>query len=165
VELADNQAYSLTLGITRGSGLDTVDGVERLSGVPSNHQPLLLSLGVLKGGNRFLFAVLPGSVVSGPGQCLPGGVDCEIIVLKPGQIESVAETTGLGPVNVAQFAVTGVHIVNYSSIAGAQLARRRASGLGERLLHQADLPAIGFFPFNPGLGALVDLRNLNHGGN
>ena len=44
---------------------------------------------MLKGGKRVLFAVQAGAVVHGPGQCTPGPIDCEIVSLKPNQIESV----------------------------------------------------------------------------
>jgi hypothetical protein len=163
--LAGNEAYTVTVGISQGSGLFTLPGVERLRPLPSASRSLLLPLGVLRGGNRVLFAVLAGAVVSGPGRCVPGGVDCEVLVLAPNQIEHLSLQTTSGRVSVADFAVTAVHVKRFSSVAAAQAARRAVSAQGDGLLHRADLPAVDLFPFDPSLGALVDQRNLNAGGN
>ena len=53
-------------------------------------------LGVLKGGNRVLFAVTPGTVVEGRGVCIPGPINCQVVSLAPDQVESVWRSTSTG---------------------------------------------------------------------
>lgn len=164
--LTAKQAYHVTISITNSAGgLDTIDPVVRLSPLPSQRQPLLVELGVLKGGRRVLFAVQPGTVVSGPGTCTPGPIDCEIISLGQDQTETISKQTGSDVVQVAQFAVTGIQADQYPSAAAADRARRTVSAFGSRLISKSTLSALSLFQYQPSLGALVDLRNVTIGGN
>jgi hypothetical protein len=163
--LTATQAYHVTLAITNSSGgLDTIDPLTRLSVLPNIRQPLLIELGVLQGGNRVLFAVQPGTVVSGPGTCTPGPVDCEILSLGQDQTEQLSVETPSGPSQVALFAVTGITADQYSSAAAAGQARRASSAAGRNLLAQSTLSALSLFQYEPSLGVVVDLRNLTVGG-
>jgi hypothetical protein len=163
--LTSFQAYHVTVSITNAKGgLDTLDPLERLSFLPSGRQPLLVQLGVLKGGRRVLFVVLPGTVVTGPGTCTPGPIDCEILSLAPGQTEGLSMQSPTGVVSVAQFAVTAITADQHSSTAAADKARRMASAAGRRLLSKATLGALSLFQYRPSVGAVVDLRNLTVGG-
>jgi hypothetical protein len=163
--LTSTQSYGVTLSLTTfAGGLDTIDPLERLSLVPSAQQPLLVYLGVLKGGRDALFAVQPGTVVSGPGSCTPGPTDCEILSLAQDQIESLAASTGSGTANVALFAVTAIKVGKHASVAHANRARREASAAGRALLDASTLPALPLFEYQPDVGAVVDLRNLAVGG-
>ena len=92
--LQADETYRVTLAITNSKGgLNRIDPVERLTVLPSKSDPLLVELGVLKGGDRVLFAVQPGTVVHGPGKCTPGAIDCEVLSLGTNQIESVSVQT------------------------------------------------------------------------
>ncbi|HWF34168.1 MAG TPA: hypothetical protein VG295_02325 [Solirubrobacteraceae bacterium] len=163
--LTDKQAYHVTVALSSGSGnVNTVDPVDRLSLFPSDQQPLLLELGVLNGGHRVLFAVQPGTVVHGPGQCTPGPVDCEIVSLAPNEIEWVGQSGTSGVTAVALIAVTGINAANYPSAAAADKARRVSSAAGRRLLNQSKLRALSLFEYRPSLGALVNLSNVTVGG-
>jgi hypothetical protein len=163
--LTARQAYHVTISITNSAGgLDTIDPVQRLSPIPSEKRPLLIELGVLKGGNRVLFAVQPGTVVSGPGTCTPGPIDCEILSLGQDQVEQLSMQTATAVVPVAQFAVTAIQADQYSSAAAATKARALVSSAGSRLLSASTLGALSLFQYQPGLGAVVDLRNLTIGG-
>ncbi len=144
--------------------MNTLADVARLAPLPSAAQPLLLPLGVLEGGRRVLFAVLPGAVVSGPGRCVPGTVDCEVLVLSPNQIEDLGRQTSTGTAQVTQFAVTGVQAVRYPSVAAADRARSQVSDIGRQMLASAELPAVSLFPYDARLGALLDERSLSAGG-
>jgi hypothetical protein len=128
-------------------------------------QPLLVELGVLRGGRRVLFAVQPGTGVSGGGRCVPGPVDCELISLAPNQVENLSRTSSTGAVAVAQFAITQIGIDHHSSVAAAGKARRAESAAGRRLLDNSTLSALSLFHYNPSIGAVVDLRDLTVGGN
>ncbi len=91
--LTSTQSYEVKLAITNSAGgLDTIDPLERLSVLPSKQQPLLVELGVLKGGDRVLFALEPGAEVSG-GTCIPGPIDCEIVSLAQDQTVTLSEQT------------------------------------------------------------------------
>jgi hypothetical protein len=162
--LAGDQAYDVTLTLTDPSGgLDTIDSLERLSVLPNAANPLLVELGVLQGGKRVLFAVSPGTVVSGPGTCTPGPIDCEILSLGQEQTEGVSLQSAGGPRSVALFAVTGIVADRYSSAAAADADRRQQSQAGRQLLNLLQLDALSLFRYEPSVGAVVDLRNLTAG--
>lgn len=161
--LTATQAYGVTLAITNSAGgLDKIDPLDRLSVLPSRQQPLLVELGVLQGGGRVLFAVQPDAVVSGPGSCLPGPIDCQILSLAAGQTETLSSTSGA--VSHVLFAVTAITADQYPSTAAAAAARQKASAAGRKLLSTSTLSALSLFRYDPTLGAVVDLRNLRVGG-
>jgi hypothetical protein len=164
--LSQTQSYAVTLAITKpGGGLDTFDPIERLTALPSRQMPLLLELGVLKGGHRVLFAVQPAAVLYGPGTCIPGRINCQILSLGEDQIETVGLKTATGSVPLAQFAVTAVSADRHRTPAAAQEARRQTSAFGQRVLRATHLSALSLFPYMPSVGAIVDRRNLTAGGN
>jgi hypothetical protein len=164
--LQADETYRVTLAITNAKGgLNRIDPVERLAVLPSNSDPLLVELGVLKGGNRVLFAVQPGTVVHGPGKCTPGAIDCEVLSLGANQVESVSVQTPTGESPVTQFAVTAIGTDKHGSRSAADKARRQASEAGHRLLSKSTLKALSLFEYDPSIGAVLDLRNLTVGGN
>lgn len=159
--LTATQSYGVTLAMTAsGGGLNTIDSLVRLSPLPSENEPLLVELGVLKGGHRVLFVVQPGTAVNGPGTCTPGPIDCEILSLGQDQTEGVSIQSSSGPTSVASFAVTGISAVNHASPGAADKARRQESAAGRRILDASTLGALSLFQFQPNLGAVVDLSNL-----
>jgi hypothetical protein len=163
--LSATQSYHVTLAVTNSSGgLDTVDPLERLSVVPSEQQPMLVELGVLKGGHRVLFVVQRGTVVNGPGICTPGPIDCEILSLGQDQTEAVAVQSSTGVVEGPLFAVTAIKTDEQPSAAAADKVRRMESAAGRALLNESTLSALSLFHYDPSLGAVVDLRNLTIGG-
>jgi hypothetical protein len=164
--LRDTQSYRVALSITNASGgLNRIDSLERLSLVPSQSDPMLVELGVLKGGHRVLFAVQPGTVVRGPGSCTPGPIDCEVLSLAPNQVENVSEQVPSGTNSTAQFAVTAIGVDNHPTVAAASRARREASAAGAKLLDHSTLNTLSLFQYQPSIGAVLDLRNLTVGGN
>jgi hypothetical protein len=164
--LTSAQAYDVAFAITNNSGgFDTIDPLVRLSELPSHQQPLLVELGVLKGGQRVLFAVMPGTVVNGPGTCTPGPIDCQILSLGQNQTEVLSSTAPAGNVvQVADFAITSISAKTYSSAAAASQARNASSAAGRKLLNASTLSALSLFQYEPSLGVVVDLRNLTVGG-
>lgn len=163
--LTATEAYHVTLAITNTSGgIDTIDPLERLSVLPDPTQPLLIELGVLSGGHRVLFAVEPGTVVSGPGTCTPGPIDCEILSIAPDQTEGISTESAGKVTSVAEFAVTGITVDHHASAAIALAARSEESAIGRELLDRSALGALSLFRYDPSLGYVVDLRNLTIGG-
>jgi hypothetical protein len=132
----------------------------RLSPLPSARQPLLVELGVLRGGSRVLFAVQPGTVVRGPGTCIPGPIHCELLSLAQAQTERLSVRSASGTVEVALFAVSAIRVVRHASRSAAQRARRAESAAGRRVLNHSSLGALSLFRYVPGVGAVEDLRNL-----
>ena len=164
--LSATQSYNVELAITNSSGgLNTIDPLERLSVLPNNRQPLLVELGVLKGGNKVLFLVQPRAVVNGPGTCIPGPGDCEILELGQQQIETLGVALPGGDQVVSDFAVTGITAANHPSVAAAQRARRQKSPFGQALVNASSSAALPLFPYVPALGVIVDQRNVTVGGN
>ncbi len=163
--LSPTESYHVAVSITNASGgFDRIDPLERLSVLPSQQHPLLIELGVLKGGHRVLFAVEPGAVLTGPGTCTPGPIDCEILSLGLDQIEGVAMHSPTGAIPLAQFAVTTIGADQHSSVAAANKARGQVSATGRTLLGKLSLPALSLFSYEPSVGAVVDLRDLTVGG-
>jgi hypothetical protein len=160
VGLTASQSYNVSLSITNSSGgLDTIDSLERLSVLPNRRVPLLVELGVLKGGKRVLFALTSYAVVHGPGRCTPSRADCQILVLARGQVESLAARADRWTSPSALFAVTAIRAQGHGSAAAAAKLRRRESAAGRRLLNNSRLNALSKFRYEPSLGAIVDLRN------
>ena len=164
--LTGNEAYEVSVAITNGNGgLNTIDPLQRLSELPSAQQPLLVELGVAQNGNHVLFAAQPNAIVSGPGTCIPGPIDCEILSLRANQTESIATGTGSAtPTVVSLFEVTGISKQSYSSAAAADKARHTHSAAGQALLAKSKLTALSLFRYEPALGTVVDLRSLSVGG-
>ncbi len=163
--LSPTETYQVTLAMTTPTGgLNTTDSVERLSVMPGQKQPLMVELGVLKGGHRVLFLLRPGTVVSGPGTCTPGPIDCEILSLGQEQIEHLGTSSSTGVDPVALFAVTAIQAHRYATRAAAGRMRRVVSVAGQRLVNGSTSAALSLFRYEPSLGALVDLRDLSVGG-
>jgi hypothetical protein len=163
--LTGTQAYRVTISNTNSTGgVDTNNPVERLSVLPSQQLPLLVELGVLKGGHRVVFVVEPGTVVNGPGTCTPGPIDCEILSLAPNQIEGVAASSASGKVSGTLMSVTGISTESYGSTAAADQARLAESAAGRHLLNASTSSALSLFDYKLSLGAVVDLSNVTVGG-
>jgi hypothetical protein len=164
--LTAKQSYDVALSITNASGgLNQTDPLERLSVLPSNQQPLLVELGVLKGGKRVVFAVQPGTVVTGGAACTPGPIDCEILTVAQDQTVTLSTQSKAGPVYVAKFAIIGITAQDNGSAAAANRARRKESAAGRKLLDSSNSSSLSLFQYDPTVGAVVDLRNLTVGGN
>jgi hypothetical protein len=162
--LTATQAYDVALTITNpAGGLGTIDPLVRLSPVPNQEQPLLVELGVLKGGSRVLFAVQPGTVVGGPGTCTPGPIDCEILSLGQDQTEAVGVKSSSGESSSSLFAITGISARDYPSAAAADKARRAESAAGRAILDASTAISLSLFRYDPSVGAVIDLRNLTVG--
>jgi hypothetical protein len=155
-------AYHVTLAITNAAGgVNAIDPLVRDSALPSDSQPLLVELGVLQGGKRVLFQVQSGSVVGGPGTCIPGPVDCEILSLGIGQTESVKAA---GASSSTLFQVTDIYVDQYGTAAQASRARAHVDAVGRKLLAGSNSSTLALFQYDPASDAVVDLRNLTVGG-
>jgi hypothetical protein len=91
---------------------------------------------------------------------LPGPVDSELVSLAPGQSETISSAHSAA----VQFAVAAINTDRFPSAAAADRARRSAAPAGSELLAAASLSALSLFQYDPGAGAVVDMRNLTVGG-
>ena len=163
---APTDAYHVSISITNKSGgVTPLDPFQRDGTLPNDQQPLLVELGVAKGAHNVLFAVQSGAVVSGPGSCTPGPLDCEILTLAPGQTEGIATQSTKGPVSVALYQITGISVDRFGSKAAAAKARAKTDAVGRALLDNSTSSTLSLFQYDPSLDAVVDERNLTVGGN
>ena len=162
--LSSNQSYQVELAMTNPSGgINTIDSLQRLSVLPSAKQPWLVELGVLKGGNRVLFAVQPKTLWSGPGVCTPGPADCEILSLAPGQTENLGVQTPSGDYWTTLFAITRITAQKFPSAGAADRARKSESAAGRAILNRSTSGSLSLFRYSPSVGAVLDLRSLTVG--
>jgi hypothetical protein len=170
----------VTISITNDSnGVDAIDPVQRLTVLPNERHAMLVELGVLRGGRRVLFAVQPGTTVQGAGTCTPGPIDCQILALRPDQVESISssssgsdqtanlnasgsDTTAPAPI---RFAITAIKADEHGSAGAADQTRRSESAAGRALLNSSHADALALFHYDPSIGAVIDLRNVSVGGN
>jgi hypothetical protein len=159
--LTPRESFGVRLAMTtpRG-GVRTINPLERLTPLPAVAQPLMVELGVLTGGNRVVFALSPRTVVSGPGRCIPGPLDCEILSMARGQRERLGFRNSHRATEVAVFAVAAITIEHHASQRAAMRVRNQASGAGRRVLNSFFLPALSLFRYSLSVGAVIDQRNL-----
>jgi hypothetical protein len=164
--LRSDEAYDVAVSVTdAGGGLNAIDPFERDRALPSDQRPELVELGVLQGAHSVLFAVQPGATFTGPGTCVPGPLDCEILQLAPGQTEGISATSGVGTVTTTLFQVTGIGVQHFSSAAAAGRARAATDPVGRALLAGSTASALSLFQYELSLDSVVDQRNLTVGGN
>jgi hypothetical protein len=159
-QLGRRDSYSVDMSVVDATGSRSLTGVTRLSPLPSSTNPLVEYLGVLKSGRGAAFLVNPGAVVMGPGLCLPKASDCQVLVLKPGQLEALGVRTAGGPVTQASIAVTGWKVVTHSSVAAARQARAQEVKQGRTLVTQSAQPALGDLVYTIAQGAVSIIPNI-----
>jgi hypothetical protein len=157
-------AVAVAMSDPNTGNVTTLNPVQRLSILPNKQQPLLVELGVLEGANHVAFAVQPGAVVSGPGTCIPGPTDCEVLTLPLEKVETLSVDSTFGVQEVTDFAVTSIRTVDYGSAGAAAKARRKASAAGRRLLNSTGSEALSLFTYDSNRGVLIDQRNVKVGG-
>jgi hypothetical protein len=136
-------SYSVDVRVEDATGLRNISDLERLSPVPSATNALAEYLGVAKSGRSADFVLNPGVTVTGPAACLPSATDCQVIELKPGQVEGLLQSTSTGtPVFQGALAVTNWGVVTHSSVAAADTARRQEDQTGRQLMLASAQPAL-----------------------
>jgi hypothetical protein len=153
-KLGSRDSYSVDMNVVDSTGARNLIGVMRLSPLPSSTNPLVEYLGVLKGGRAAAFLVNPGTVVQGPGRCLPKASDCQVLELKPGQLESLGVRTSGGTVSQASIAVSDWRVVSHPTIAAARKARAQEVKQGRTLVTQSAQPALTDLVYTVAQGAI-----------
>jgi hypothetical protein len=117
--------------------------VKRLQALPSNDEPVLIYLGVLKDKKTAVFLVDSGVVAQGDGSCMPSRATCETIHVKEGETEFfdvVPEDIGDGTTPAAgsgaqyQLDVIKIRKKVTSSASTAKKSLARVSESGRKIL-------------------------------
>jgi hypothetical protein len=159
-KLGRRDSYSVDMNVVDATGARSLSGLERLSPLPSATNPLIEYLGVLKSGRAAAFLVNPGVVVQGPGVCLPRTGDCQVLVLKPGQLEALGVRTAGAPIIQASVAVAGWRVVTHHSVAAARQARSAEVKQGRTLVTQSAQPALSDLVYTVAQGAVSIIPNI-----
>lgn len=151
-------SYRVDVQATDSTGAHTATHLPRLSPLPNPADPLLLFLGVLKGGARaaFLFPRPVRFVGAFSGRCLPSIDACEIVELGSGQAVGLllAGATDTTKPQVT-FSPT-ITIEAHSTKAAAQKVRAQRSSQGLALLAKADPAARQALRYSTRGGALTE---------
>jgi hypothetical protein len=82
--------YRVDVKVGEPGHLDERKGVEKLEALPGKSRPVFIFLGASEDGKRALFAISDqAGKPAGDGTCVPGKTDCQYLVLKAGEAESV----------------------------------------------------------------------------
>jgi hypothetical protein len=160
-KLRSVDSYAVDVKVQDATGARSLSNLERLSPVPSATNALAEYLGVAKSGRAADFVLNPGVVASGPGTCLPSTKNCQVIELKPGQVEAFGQS---GPSGAAVYegvvALTNWGVVTHSSPSAADTARRQESQTGRQLMLAAPQPALENLVYSVAKGVVSLLGNL-----
>jgi hypothetical protein len=152
-------SYSVDVRVQDASGLRNVTDLERLSPVPSATNALAEYLGVAKTGRAADFVLNRGTVVTGPGVCLPSTSNCQVVELKPGQVEALLTSSSAGPIFQGVLTVNNWGVVTHSSPAAAATARRQEDQAGRQLMLAAPQPALESLVYSVAKGVVSVLTN------
>jgi hypothetical protein len=161
-KLRSVDSYAVDVRVQDATGLRNLADLERLSPVPSATNALAEYIGVAKSGRAADFVLNKGTVVTGPGTCLPSASDCQVIELKPGQIEALLASSTAGPIFQGVLSVTNWGVVTHSSAAAADTARRQEDQTGRQLMLATPQPALEKLVYSVAQGVVSLLGNLGN---
>ncbi|HWH11658.1 MAG TPA: hypothetical protein VG165_11070 [Solirubrobacteraceae bacterium] len=161
-KLRSVDSYAVDVRVQDATGLRNLADLERLSPVPSATDALAEYLGVAKSGRAADFVLNRGTVVTGPGTCLPSASNCQVVELKPGQIEALLASSAAGPIFQGVVSVTNWGVVSHSSAAAAATARRQESQTGRQLMLATPQPALENLVYSVAKGVVSLLGSLTN---
>jgi hypothetical protein len=86
--------YVIDVSWIHGSATRHIDGMKRLSMLPSESSPLLIFLGVDNGAGNAVFLVDATAKTSGEGRCKPSTSQCALLYLGPGSEQTITDEHG-----------------------------------------------------------------------
>jgi hypothetical protein len=161
-KLRSVDSYGVDVKVTDATGSRTLSNLRRLSPVPSATNALAEYLGVAKSGRAADFVLNRGVLASGPGVCLPSTGDCQVLELKPGQVEDLGLAAATGTVYQGTLAVTNWGVIAHSSTAAAHTARRTEDPVGRQLMLVAPQPTLDKLVYSVAQGVVSLLGNLGN---
>jgi hypothetical protein len=134
--------YALHELTVRFGGDDGVkrQSVKRLQALPSEQEPLLIYMGVLKDGKTAVFLVDQGVAPVGDGDCKPSPDDCQEIRLREGETEFLDVKDDAGAV-VGQYQLDLIKIHKGSS-ASASAAKTSSHRTAKSSAHRSELRSV-----------------------
>jgi hypothetical protein len=161
-KLRSVDSYGVDVKVTDATGSRALSNLRRLSPVPSATNALAEYLGVAKSGRAADFVLNRGVLASGPGVCLPSTGDCQVLELKPGQVEDLGLAAATGTVYQGTLAVTNWGVIAHSSTAAAHTARRTEDPVGRQLMLAAPQPTLDKLVYSVAQGVVSLLGNLGN---
>jgi len=160
-KLRSVDSYGVDVKVADATGSRTLSNLRRLSPVPSATNALAEYLGVAKSGRAADFVLNQGVVASGPGVCLPSTSNCQVLELKPGQVEALG-LRALNGIVQGTLAVTNWGVIAHSSTTAATTARRQEDQAGRQLMLAAPQPALEKLVYSVAQGVVSLLGNLGN---
>jgi hypothetical protein len=110
--------------------------LERLQPLMDQTNPILVYLGVRKGGKEAVFLLDASVNAQGDGRCESGASECETLVLRAGETEFLDVTSETGTVTAQyELDLLAIHAAKSTAkTAKAGAARKRAAGLGRKVV-------------------------------
>jgi hypothetical protein len=108
--------------------------------LPSEKNPVVLSVGASDDGKNALFLVTSGATAHGDASCIPSEAQCEILSMKKGDTEFLEVSPSADTVATYELAVTDIELKEVSGTTSSQSelrAKARRLRLSARRLRQA----------------------------
>jgi hypothetical protein len=140
-------------GVTQ---LPPFDSLKIFTALPSAKQPLIVFRGVTSGGKSALFTIVGEAIIRGTATCLPNASQCQVIQLKPGQLEQLEYLAPTGQVTTYELRlVTIASTTTTASSASLKNAVTGDSKAVREMLGRAGLRALPGLRYSQGAGVLV----------
>ncbi len=94
--------------------------------------------------------------------CLPSAGDCQVLELKPGQVEVLGLGGATGTVYQGTLAVSNWGVIAHSSAAAAHTARRVEDPIGRQLMLAAPQPTLEKLVYSVAQGVVSLLGSLGN---
>jgi hypothetical protein len=133
----DYELYELTVRFGQSAGQLSRKNVKRLQALPSNGNPVLIYLGVLKDKKTAVFLLDSGVVAQGDGECHPSRTQCETIQIHQGETEFFDVPGADGQIGTGaqyQLDVLKLHKTTTTDAKKAAKARASVSPKGRMIL-------------------------------
>lgn len=136
------------------AGLSSYENLKRQQLLPSSTQPLIVFRGVIAGGESATFTLVGEAILRGSGACLPSAAQCQMVDLKPGQVEELEYVPLESAPVIYQLQVVSIDATKASASA-ARRSFRAQSKAGLRFLRAAGLSALPGLRYSAAKGVLV----------
>jgi hypothetical protein len=134
--------------------LTPYENLKRQQPLPSPTQPLIVFRGVTAGGKSASFTLVGEAILRGSGACLPSAAQCQMVDLKPGQVEELEYVPLDSAPVIYQLQVVSIDATKASASA-ARRSFRAQSKAGLRFLRAAGLSALPGLRYSAAKGVLV----------
>jgi hypothetical protein len=136
------------------ASLTPYENLKRQQPLPSPTQPLVVFRGVTAGGKSASFTLVGEAILRGSGACLPSAAQCQMVDLKPGQVEELEYVPLESAPVIYQLQVVSIDATKASASA-ARRSFRAQSKAGLRFLRAAGLSALPGLRYSAAKGVLV----------